>query len=475
MLQEVERRPAPVASQVADAPEESNSTDSAADTVAAVIDENVSPVDDTFFTTKSARQLPVLFEKFKEGDSYGKDVEFWETIYIDRRIELGIGNEASDLTDLASANPGWVWPLILMIRRCMRLYDGAEAERLLAQALARNNPKHRVWVLREGITLYFRLYGVDRAFSFLHEQISAGLSDTEIQGMMSSLADHLYNDSDAAASSLLREIALTYDYRKTKSRFDLAYAYGEHDSYLLLSYHHYNIILEIDDNYSAAWNNIGVILKNVGDAEQNIAYEQAISAGSIWAAANLAKKLVAAGFIDRAEKLLDSMPESKEDEENVFQARKEISAARKNAERNRKRFDKFAESEFIKYKSAVIGSFARFKETGRYTVEGSFSSDDATLGLICSPTSALCVYKKGTKNLVGTLNAKPFCYEGRVAESPEGLLSERQRIMVVPVNDDELKAILPPNSFSISDPIHIVTLKRRSMDQEKSLPAPAEN
>ena len=274
-----------------------------AETVAEVRDENTT-TKSSFWTEADPSTLATEFSQFKDSDAYQSDPEFWESIYVDRRRELSVGDELRDLSQLSEQNPTWVWPLIFLIRRHVRLRDSVSSEAALKAALARDNTTRRRWVMREGVALYYRLFGYDKAISFCREEVNKGASDTEISTMFTHLAELSEVEEDTFSSALLREISTSFDRSQKSNLFSLAYRYGAHQTYSVVAFERYKRLGTSDKNWQSSPNNMGTALKGLSESAQNEFFEKALELGSGVAAANLARAMVDDGYIRRAELVL---------------------------------------------------------------------------------------------------------------------------------------------------------------------------
>ena len=445
-------------------PLSSDSDETTAEMVAEVIEEPPAEVQSsTFWTETSAQSLEESFARFKDSPAYKDDPEFWESIRVDRRRELSVGNEAQELNQLAEQNPTWVWPHIFLIRRYIRLHDSPAAEEILRAALSRENTEKRRWVLREGVTLYYRLFGFERAMQFLREQMNNKILDAETSVITNHLAELSEVEGDLFSSAILREVGITYDQATKKNLFDLAYRYGEVSNYAVIAFQRY-ALLAGDKDWPSAPNNMGVVAKSASEAVQKEFYEKALTFGSVVAAANLARSLVSDGYIRRAELVLEQVSDailSIDDAKVLADAKAKVSAARAEMEKKRTAFEDFSRKQDRRYTAAVLAAVRHFKEAGTSIAGGHFASEDGTLTISADPEGAHCTYSVGDKKFTGRLPRKPLCFEGAISTSGGSLLAENERrALILQVGNDLFRAIILPEPSATMDPLRIIDAAR---------------
>ncbi|NIJ15153.1 hypothetical protein [Sphingobium vermicomposti] len=438
-------------------------TPTSVQTLAEVAEEDVSKKRDLFWLFDDAVQLAESFDRFKETSSYRDDPDFWESLYVDRRRELSLGDEGPELRNLADANVTWVWPLIFLIRRFMRLHDANRAEQTLNEAIARHNSDKHHWVLREGVSFYNDLFGTERALEFCRRQLISGTTDRETSAMFDKLAEVSGSDEDTFSRAILREIVVNYDASNKNALFNLAYSYGNISETKIIAYQRYAELGTGDKRWQSSPNNMGVAIGNAEESVQNEYFEQALKLGSGIAAANLARSLAEKGYVTRAEMILEAVDDSSCDAVDMaalLDARSKVSNARSTLEKARTSFGQHAKEQDRKYRALLFAAFDFFKDHGS-AENGSFCSDDKTFTLVTDPEGATCTYKLGDITLSGRLDKKPLCYEGRISGGSGGILNYTfKRVLILQVSQDTVRAIIWNDAIKEQDAMRIVTLAK---------------
>ncbi|MCL6251745.1 hypothetical protein M3P36_11925 [Altererythrobacter sp. KTW20L] len=420
-----------------------------------------------FFLAGSIEELDSAFSSFRITESFSKDPDFWQCTYINKKHELGVLNEDVEYQKLAAANPTWVWPLIYLIRRYVRLHEAEKASDCLEQALIRSSEDNLQYVLREGVRMHATLFSTDRAFQFVVSRLKISSSDIDISSMFRELSSVIQTDN-IFDTIFYREIALSLNFDKNEL-FEIAYAYGSIPDTKLVSFERYRELYCADDGYISAANNMGVIVSDNTAVETDY-FERAIKSGDAMAHANLARNLAHAGYIARAEKVLEdafSLHLSTEAEAALADAKVKVSVARKRVDEERDKLEKHAREQDTKYKSLVFSAFSFLKAGGDYSIEGLFISEDNEIGI--NGTADVRVgMQVGEEIHLGVLAARGLCYEGKINRKGAGLLdfSER-RVIAARVSDDEVRVILFPIGFSLDSKSRVISLRRVVSDHQQ--------
>lgn len=415
-----------------------------------------------FITAKTEEELERAYSLYQSsGEKASDGGEFWKTFRVVKRRDFGVADEERELSVLAEQNCGWVWPLIYLIRRYVRLQDIESAERTLAQALARKSEDGHKWVLQEAVKLHYKLHGLTNALEFIRNQLLEGVTDDHTKIMFGSLAEIASISDDPFSFAVPREISLCFEAKPTGAKFDLAYAYGNNGYFALPAYQHYKEILEQSEEWSSSPNNMGVILHAVDLRAEVDLFERARKLGSRVAVANLANKLVDAGFLNAAEDLLANAPEGSDAEENIVVAKNNLLRARREMTKAKEKFQDFVVNEIGRYRSVIMEAFRYMKQAGFGIAAGGYENPDHTLQLIVETDRCRCRLKMDDKTLQGDLNLKPMCYDGFVMTTTGGLLNSLTvQITVFSVGEGKLKAVLWPSRTSTDAPLKIVDVHK---------------
>ena len=140
---------------------------------------------------------------------------------------------------------------------------------------------------------------------------------------------------DERGGSALFEYALELDPTNTSLRFEVAYAYAKADS-PALAYWHYQKLVTQDDEHLSALNNLGVAASNLElEIEALWRYKQAEKRGETLATANIAWKLINAGFVEEARERLETAQDADDVHRNVLEDLGGIATSENNEETQR--------------------------------------------------------------------------------------------------------------------------------------------
>jgi len=420
-----------------------------------------------FMIEDDVNKLSASFEEFKKSsEAYNDDPEFWESFYVDKRRELGLADEETEFTNLAQSNPQWVWPLIFLVRRYIRLHDSDSAEKVLQQAISRQSSENHQWVLAEGVSLYYELFGFERAMKFVREQYCAGLTDKVSAALFRKLAV-VGKKEDVFSKAILSEVANNLDL-SNNDLFDLAYLYGAQGPFKIISFERYRELLLRDGSWPHAANNMGVIVDDNKPLEIHY-FESSLSSKSAVAYANLARNLASDGYVDRAEKLLAEAPEQDSGttgHQTMLEAQARVSKARVELDAAKLKYERFAADQDKRYKALIFASLEYFKACEHGETSGAFVSDDKQLGILIT-NDIQCVWRIGDNTLSGTLSKKPLCYEGIVSHLGKGGLLDysSRHVLAVRVSDEKLRVVIWPYGLKLDSPLQIIELSRIELDE----------
>lgn len=421
-----------------------------------------------FIFAENVEGLESSFEIFRNTDSFKNDPDFWHSTYVDKRREMGVGDEEVELRQLAEANPEWVWPLIYLIRRYVRLHEAGKAEDCLQQAMGRSSEENARFVLREGIAYYAKLFGFERAFQFFVQNIQEKIPDRDVAAMLRSLVKFAPSD-DIFETIIYKEIASSLDFDK-EELFDIAYAYGEVADLKIVSFERYRELYWKDKDYISAANNMGVIITDDRAVESEY-FEKAISTGDPIAHANLSRNLASAGYVARAEKLLADAPSenlSSEAESALADAKAKVGTARKKLDEDLGKLEEHARNQDAKYKSLIFAAFAYLKEFSGFEIEGLFLSKDHEIGIF-GGAEVRAGMKVGDERYFGSLESKGLCYEGTIRRKGATILDfSDRRIVAARVSIDEVRVLLFPNGFGLDRKSRVVSLYRAAREESVS-------
>jgi Flp pilus assembly protein TadD len=185
-------------------------------------------------------------------------------------------------------------------------FDAAAAEFKRAADLAATDAKKRIRFLGEAAVASHKAGNSAQAdeYSDLMRRTYEQSGDAERYVLQAERKLAVARSNGKALVGLLERI-LELNPGDSEARFALAYKYGELEMYRLAGFHYSKI--PAFGRSAVAWNNLGVALDRLGLSISSIAaYREAEEKGETLAIANIAAKLVDAGFLPEAEKILKS-------------------------------------------------------------------------------------------------------------------------------------------------------------------------
>ena len=414
-----------------------------------------------FFLCDNAADLDDAFLKFKEDESFKDDPDFWHCIYVERKCELGVADEYAELLNLSNSHPEWVWPHICMLRRNVRLHQPEAAERSLAAALKTMNQDTRKYVLRDGIFYYGKLFSFDRALQFALDHLKDISNDIDKSYVIIALSE-VNKESALSESNILKDIANFLNFQKSDT-FDIAYSFGESADTHLIAFARYQELYRKDPAWGSSANNMGVIVNDDALLESDY-FEKAILAGDAMGFANLARNLSSAGFVGRAEKLLQDAPQEGNSEVAISalaDARAKVATARRKLDDARSALERHVGSEDGKYRGFVFSAFSFLESNGNSDFTGLFISSDESAGVLVLDALKAAIKLDGVL-YTGNLVRKKVWYEGALRKaSPTSILDFGSlRVLIALVSADEVRMLVFPKSFGVDKNLQIISLER---------------
>lgn len=372
---------------------------------------------DSLFTAKNATDLALGFNDFKLAPFYLEDPDFWETFYVTKRRQIGVGNYVSELETLSVSNPSFIWPLIYLVQEQRELFDLKAAEEYLKTAFERSTLKNRRLVLNEAMRLYFKLSGFESAFSRLVDYLKMNLSEEERAGLFSTLGHACKSDGDADSYLILSELALVFSPEDKSARFDLAYEYAQLSRLPIPAYRHYRQLTRSPDDTAGTSNNLGVLVGEISAPLRNDFYAQSVKMGNRLAAANLARALADNGFVSVAEDLLARFTEGDEHLEHYARAQAQVLSARRELEKQRSSIDGFVDTQYARYRAALMDAYRSLCREGTLLDSGVFTTSDGSHQVYLSTEGAACRLPFGAVTIEGVVPRKANCFFGSITSA----------------------------------------------------------
>jgi tetratricopeptide (TPR) repeat protein len=223
-----------------------------------------------------------------------------------------------------------------------------------------------------------------RAVQRLQDLLRRFRDDAAMQGpLWRALGDVYQQQDEHELRGLALQQALERRPGDAKLRFQAAYAFSdaEEDALAPLILHHYGKVLALDPDYAYAWNNSAVQFGRLNLPITSIArYRRAADLGNTLALANIANKLMGAGFADEAEETLARANEADDPHENVAHSTASLAEKRRTESERRAEILSVGQrqAEFLRLytRAAAFGASDPFAGTWRTD-----AGDEATVTL----------------------------------------------------------------------------------------------
>lgn len=359
---------------------------------------------------------------------------------------------------LAEANPGWVNPLISLLRIAVESHDADRATTLIQQLLARRTRQTSFSVLPAVISAYYRLNSADRALQFFQEMVAQGASSAERAIAFSTLASEFENSTNAFAFRAATEISILSDPARGADRFQLAYSYGDDIKSWAFAFNQYCQIKPDSRQFIWSLNNRGVLFSGLDKSISTEFYSRAMAEGNALATSNLARNLIQDGYFSVADKLLDTIVDMEDSVEHISSTKAMSLEARRKTTKRLEEFVAFTTDEANRYRS-VIARAMRALERNAAKPKGVFGSDDRSYLVMFDGAGAALRVLVGNLSFEGVVVEKAIGYDGLVTAAGQGLLGNMMATSLYLTGDNEVTAVIWPNTKSINERVRIVELK----------------
>lgn len=418
------------------------------DLVALVSAENIHDIDDAW----AALDL----SKFEEDK---KDI--WTGYYLGRRNTMGGTGAKEALIAAHTDNPTWIWPAVNLARLSSTVADWDQAEAYLLEALRRATGKNRATIIENLVTHEYKSKGFDEAV-----EKARAFSNNETNSVVASVIDAILSIDDdnlpkgSLSVQLFRELRQREE-TSLSQKFSLAYQYSDSDDTKHLGLRTYASLSEAGYSKPTCQNNLGVLYGSFGSPLLQFEhYEDGFKSGSSLAGINLATALANAGFIDRAEELLNNIPPDSESEANRASLISTISSARKKMTEKRKEIRALTLSAYEPYQRE-ISLISAFWKSGTSFNLGPFEGPNACT--FDANAGQLKLTRSG-KRWSGALTRRGFFFDGMVIEeSTTLLLAGNARVIAAPTASDQMTLMIFPALQG--SPPEILRLARRQQDE----------
>ena len=262
------------------------------------------------FVNRDIAEVEDAYEKLKALENREMTDEALETARVRFRLNLGDSLAEVMLKNLETDNPNWTEPSLRLAEFYISLASYNIAEQHISTGLDRAPAQSR-------LVEFKKLHADVRLSRDQHNvaisELEALLNDvdepqlkTEILDKLSDLHQKCGNDFLAA---LALERALIVDPGTMDRRLTLAFEYCGKEETSLLGYYHYSLLRIQDRRLPRVLNNLGVFFRDLGLLGEMVkCWEVASTFDQPYPAANLATRLINAGFYQKAQEYLDTLP-----------------------------------------------------------------------------------------------------------------------------------------------------------------------
>ena len=424
-----------------------------------------------FLDAKSLDSLDSEFSAWRSS-SNDADLEFWHTVYIERRRRFGAQNTAKQLHDLAADNPSWTSPLTSLLRRAVEEHDGQAVDQLIVKIMSRLEvTRNRSEALRSVSYAYFEMISPERALSFFQSQVANGATPSDKAIILSAIATNYKSVGNTFGYQLFTEMSLLRDAASDSTRFYLSYSYSNSESFWALATSRYMSIGLGSDQYRWALNNLGVMFSGLNDALSIDYYAQSADMGTPLAKSNAARRMINDGHIFFGEKLLDSIDDQGDAAEHIASTRATALGRRRAMGKEADTITAYATSENRRYLSAVAKAL-RFAETGGHPARGRYASPDGQIMAYLDTVGLACRVTIGVLTFEGLVQASGAGYGGELTIPGQGVLGgSRLTIAALLADNNTLSFVVFPSSKSTSHHIRVQDLLLTA-EQHDRLPSP---
>jgi hypothetical protein len=405
-----------------------------------VIQPHELPADASIFDAKTLEDFEKCFRELEleEGSFVNTDIGFWQSYRATKRATFRKVSAIPELLKIFDQNKDTVWPSVDIISLYSNAGKMKEAKDHLYLALERPGASGFDSLLKEAVELLAKP-SFDQAVAFVREKVLEGASDTQVAVMVGALADHANESAPSFGNVVLRELELSLDERRFSSLWKLAHGYGSYPFLELLGYRRYRELVLADESVGPALNNMSIIAASYDDSICILHQEEAIEKQELYAIGNIAARLIAAGFLDRAKKVLEAVDDN--NTPTVLRARTALQEAVEKRDKKLSRLREIAKDEGAKIRTVVVDAFKYLWIAGGVIEDGEYSSIDQKSRIEISNDKAEISLTIDGKDLSGELERDMLWFFGSVGEYKSGLAivsAERRHVLAVPSGQGQL-------------------------------------
>ena len=371
------------------------------------------------------------------------DEEFWTTYYVQRKAKFENADENVRLIELHEQHAEWAHPIAIIIGHLVNQGQFGKAESWLSIGLKNKRSSGYPRVLSAGINLRDQSGGYEKVLEFFWSMIG-DLDDAHAASLISAVVDVREERQKSIGLNLLREVEISLDPTRSGSLWKLAYQYGERKSTELISYRRYREMLMKDKSVSASLNNMGVIAAEFSDNLGIFHQEEAIEKGDDFSVGNIANRLIAAGFLERAGSLLDRYRDNNTTP-TILKARSELQMALTAQQKKLEELRDLAYSTGTKVRSAAVEAYNVVLQRKNLT-SSIYSSDSGEI--LIDDRGAQLKVKIAGKQYEGRLQPFLLGYEGGITDNGSGaaaaalLLSSHHAVVLRSESERELNLMI---------------------------------
>ncbi|MFN2453466.1 MAG: tetratricopeptide repeat protein [Pyrinomonadaceae bacterium] len=264
------------------------------------------------FTSRSLVDMEEAFNKLQESQTDEDEKMANESLYYYLRYDLGDTSALSKLQNLTKAERsapdanealGMCYITSGDFARAGSFYELA-AQGYEKQGYAKQTQKVRCVV--KSADCLFKVGSHHEAYSRVMREFATVNDALAVSALYEGLASLYEQAKETELRAFALEKALEYKPNDTNLRFKAGLAYGEEEANEMALLH-YQTLLQFDDKYAVALNNIGVQYGRLRiSMKANAFFKKATALNETLAAANLAGNYIYAGFAEEAEQILNT-------------------------------------------------------------------------------------------------------------------------------------------------------------------------
>jgi tetratricopeptide (TPR) repeat protein len=282
---------------------------------------------EAFLDSESLEQLEEAYKSLQANETDENERIMNERLYLSFRFRRGDTTAIDKLNNLAKRDEGkgLTYNTLGLLYAENNNFEKAKEHFELALEQAKTELDKANNIISIANT-YYKAGKREEAFSTLQKAINKTTDEEALTELYKDLAQLYKKDDDTWLRALALEKAVEFSPNNTELIFDLAYAYADLKEYDL-SILHYLALLRFQPKNDSALNNLGVAYDKINLPIHSVeAYKKSADLNNTLASANLAYRLINAGFSKEALEILDKAKTQENSHPNVGSAIAELAS-----------------------------------------------------------------------------------------------------------------------------------------------------